>query len=152
MTQDRAMLLIAALVALATPGLAFAAESSPTATLTCEIVDEGRRTKLPVKRVRLEAPVECKLSVAGAAQPQPFAARLVTRWTDYDGAGKAVPKKSERLAGQVNGGAPWIATLAPDQDFVGCIDFVIEAVLIAPGADAKPAWSKKINVKQYCPD
>ena len=129
-----------------------AAESNPKATLTCELVDEGRRTKLPVKRVRLEAPVECKLSVAGAAQPQPFAARLVTRWTDYDGAGKAVPKKSERLAGQVNGGAPWTATLAPDQDFVGCIDFVIEAVLIAPGADAKPAWSKKLKINQFCPD
>ena len=38
MTQDRAMRMIAALVALATPGLAFAAESSPKATLTCEIV------------------------------------------------------------------------------------------------------------------
>ena len=146
------MRMIAVLVALATPGLAFAAESNPKATLACELVDEGRRTKLPVKRVRLEAPVECKLSVAGAAQPQPFAARLVTRWTDYDGAGKAVPKKSERLAGQVNGGAPWTATLAPDQDFVGCIDFVIEATLTAPGADTKPAWSKKMAIKQFCPD
>ena len=151
MTQDRAMLLIAALVALATPGLAFAAESSPKATLSCEVVDEGRRTKLPVKRVRIESPVECKLSVAGAARPEPFAARLVTTWTDYEGA-KRVPKKSDRLTGKVNGGAPWTATLAPDQDFVGCIDFVIEAVLTAPGADAKPAWSKKINIKQYCPD
>jgi len=131
MTQDRAMLLIAALVALATPGLAFAAESSPKATLTCEIVDEGRRTKLPVKRVRIEAPVECKLSVAGAARPEPFAARLVTTWTDYDGP-KAVPRKSARHTGKVNGGAPWTATLAPDQDFVGCLDFVIEAVLTAP--------------------
>jgi len=133
--------MIAALVALATPGLAFAAESSPKATLSCEVVDEGRRTKLPVKRVRIESPVECKLSVAGAARPEPFAARLVTTWTDYDGA-KAVPKKSGRHTGKVNGGAPWTATLAPDQDFVGCIDFVIEAVLTAPGADAKPAWSK----------
>ena len=145
------MRMIAALVALATPGLAFAAESSPKATLTCEIVDEGRRTKLPVKRVRIESPVECKLSVAGAARPEPFAARLVTTWTDYEGA-KAVPKKSERLTGKVNGGAPWTATLAPDQDFVGCIDFVIEAVLTAPGADAKPAWSKKMKIKQDCPD
>ena len=152
MTQDRAMRMIAALVALATPGLAFAADSNPKATLTCELVDEGRRTKLPAKRLRLENPVECKLSVAGAARPEPFAARLVTTWTDYDGAGKAVPKKSERLTGKVNGGAPWTATLAPDQDFVGCIDFVIEAVLTAPGADAKPAWSKKMKVKQYCPD
>jgi len=151
MTQDRAMRMIAALVALATPGLAFAADTNPKATLTCELVDEGRRTKLPAKRVRLEAPVECKLSVAGAARPEPFAARLVTTWTDYDGA-KAVPKKSERLTGTVNGGAPWTATLAPDQDFVGCIDFVIEAVLTAPGAEAKPAWSKKMQVKQYCPD
>jgi hypothetical protein len=151
MTQDRAMRMIIALVALATPGLAFAADPSPKATLTCELVDAGRRTKLPAKRVRLEAPVECKLSVAGAARPEPFAARLVTTWTDYDGA-KAVPKKSERLTGKVNGGAPWTATLAPDQDFVGCIDFVIEAVLTAPGVDAKPAWSKKIQVKQYCPD
>jgi hypothetical protein len=151
MTQDRAMRMIIALVALATPGLAFAADPSPKTTLTCELVDAGRRTKLPAKRVRLEAPVECKLSVAGAALPEPFAARLVTTWTDYDGA-KAVPKKSERLTGKVNGGAPWTATLAPDQDFVGCIDFVIEAVLTAPGADAKPAWSKKMNVKQYCPD
>ena len=149
MTQDRAMRMIAALVALAAPGSAFAADSDPKATLTCELVDEGRRTKLPAKRVRLEAPVECKLSVAGAARPEPFAARLVTTWTDYDG-GKAVPKKSERLTGKVNGGAPWTATLAPDQDFVGCIDFVIEAVLT--GADAKPAWSKKMNVKQFCPD
>jgi hypothetical protein len=151
MTQDRAMRMIVALVALATPGLAFAADPNPKATLTCELVDEGRRTKLPAKRVRLEAPVECKLSVAGAARPEPFAARLVTTWTDYAGA-KAVPKKSERLTGKVNGGAPWTATLAPDQDFVGCIDFVIEAVLTAPGADAKPAWSKKMNVKQFCPD
>ena len=145
------MRMIIALVALATPGLAFAADPSPKTTLTCELVDAGRRTKLPAKRVRLEAPVECKLSVAGAALPEPFAARLVTTWTDYDGA-KAVPKKSERLTGKVNGGAPWTATLAPDQDFVGCIDFVIEAVLTAPGVDAKPAWSKKIQVKQYCPD
>jgi hypothetical protein len=143
--------MIAALIALATPGLAYAADTNPKATLTCELVDEGRRTKLPAKRVRLEAPVECKLSVAGAARPEPFAARLVTTWTDYDGA-KAVPKKSERLTGTVNGGAPWAATLAPDQDFVGCIDFVIEAVLTAPGADAKPAWSRKMQVKQYCPD
>ena len=151
MTQDRAMLLIAALVALATPGLAFAAESSPKGTLTCEIVDEGQRTKLPVKRVRIEAPVECKLSVAGAARPEPFAARIVTTWTDYEGA-KRVPKKSDRLTGKVNGGAPWTATLAPDQDFVGCIDFVIEAVLTAPGADTKPAWSKKMKINQFCPD
>ena len=142
---------LVAFVAFATPGLAFAADPNPKATLTCELVDEGRRTKLPAKRVRLEAPVECKLSVAGAARPEPFAARLVTTWTDYDGA-KAVPKKSERLTGTVNGGAPWTATLAPDQDFVGCIDFVIEAVLTAPGAEAKPAWSKKMQVKQYCPD
>jgi hypothetical protein len=151
MTQDRAMRMIAALVALAAPGLAFAADSNPKATLACELVDEGRRSKLPAKRVRLEAPVECKLSVAGAARPEPFAARLVTTWTDYQGA-KAVPKKSARLTGTVNGGAPWTATLAPDQDFVGCIDFVIEAVLTAPGADAKPAWSKKMKVKQFCPD
>ena len=145
------MRMIAALIALATPGLAYAADTNPKATLTCELVDEGRRTKLPAKRVRLEAPVECKLSVAGAARPEPFAARLVTTWTDHDGA-KAVPKKSERLTGKVNGGAPWTATLAPDQDFVGCIDFVIEAVLTAPGADARPAWSKKMQVKQFCPD
>jgi hypothetical protein len=151
MTQDRAMRMIAALVALATPGLALAADSNPKATLTCELVDGGRRSKLPAKRVRLEAPVECKLSVAGAARPEPFAARLVTTWTDYDGA-KAVPKKSERHTGKVNGGAPWTATLVPDQDFVGCLDLVIEAVLTAPGADAKPAWSKKMKVKQYCPD
>jgi hypothetical protein len=143
--------MIATLVALAAPGLAFAADPNPKATLACELVDEGRRTKLPAKRVRLEAPVECRLLVAGAARPEPFAARLVTTWTEYDGA-KAVPKKSERLTGKVNGGAPWTATLAPDRDFVGCIDFVIEAVLTAPGADAKPAWSKKINIKQYCPD
>ena len=145
------MRMIAALVALATPGLAFAADPNPKATFTCELVDEGRRTKLPAKRVRLEAAVECKLSVAGAARPEPFAARLVTTWTDYEGA-KAVPKKSERLTGKVNGGAPWTATLAPDQDFVGCIDFAIEAVLTAPGVDSKPAWSKKMQVKQYCPD
>jgi hypothetical protein len=143
--------MIAALVALATPGFAFAAESGPKATLTCEIVDEGRRTKLPVKRVRIESPVECKLSVAGAARPEPFAARLVTTWTDYEGA-KRVPKKSARLTGKVNGGEPWTATLAPDQDFVGCIDFVIEAMLTAPGADAKPAWSKKMKINQFCPD
>ena len=80
------MRMIVALVALATPGLAFAADPNPKATLTCELVDEGRRSKLPAKRVRLEAPVECKLSVAGAARPEPFAARLVTTWTDYDGA------------------------------------------------------------------
>ena len=146
------MRMIAALVALATPGLAFAADPNPKATLTCELVDEGRRTKLPAKRVRLEAPVECKLSVAGAARPEPFAARLVTTWTDYVGTKAVVPKKSERLTGTVNGGAPWTATLAPGQDFIGCIDFVIEAVLTAPGADAKPAWSQKMKVKQYCPD
>ena len=145
------MRMIAALVALATSGLAYAADTNPKATLTCELVDEGRRTKLPAKRVRLEAPVECKLSVAGPARPEPFAARLVTTWTDHDGP-KAVPKKSERLTGTVNGGAPWTATLAPDKDFVGCIDFVIEAVLTAPGTDAKPAWSKKMTIKQFCPD
>jgi hypothetical protein len=143
--------MIAALVALATPGSAFAAEPNPKATLACEAVDEGQRTKLPAKRIRLEAPVECKLTVAGAARPEPFAARLVTTWTDYNGT-KAVPKKSARLTGTVNGGAPWTATLKPDEDFVGCIDFVIEAVLTAPGADAKPAWSKKMTVKQFCPD
>ena len=145
------MRMVAALVALSSPGLAFAADPNPKATLTCELVDEGRRTKLPAKRIRLEAPVECKLSIAGAARPEPFAARLVTTWTDYDGA-KAVPKKSDRLTGTVNGGAPWTATLAPDQDFVGCIDFVIEVVLTAPGATAKPAWSKKMKVNQFCPD
>jgi hypothetical protein len=151
MTQDRAVRMIAALVVLASPELAFAAEQSPNATLACEYVDEGRRSKLPAKRVRLEAPVECKLSVAGAARAEPFAARLVTTWTDYEGA-KRVPKKSDRFTGKVNGGAPWTATLAPDKDFVGCIDFVIEAVLTAPGTDAKPVWSKKIQIKQYCPD
>src|SRR4051794_39335921 len=145
------MRMIVALVALATPGLAFAAEPNPKATLTCEAVDEGQRTKLPAKRIRLESPVECKLSVGGAARPEPFTARLVTTWTDYQGA-KAVRKKSERLTGTVNGGAPWTAPLAPDQDFVGCLDFVIEAVLPAPGADAKPAWSKKVKVRQFCPD
>src|SRR5690349_14068518 len=141
MTLNRTMRTIGALIALATPGVAFAAEPNPKATLTCELVDEGRRSKLPAKRVRLEAPVECKLSVAGASRPEPYAARLVTTWTDYDGAKKA-PKKSDRHTGTVNGGAPWTATLAPDQDFVGCIDFVIEAVLTAPGAAAKPAWSQ----------
>jgi hypothetical protein len=151
MKQDRAMRMIAALVALASPGLAFAAEPNPNATLACELVDGGRRTKLPARGVRLEAPVSCKLSVAGAARPEPFTARLVTTWTDYSGA-KAVQKKSARLTGTVNGGAPWTATLAPDQHFVGCLDFVIEAVLTAPGADDKPAWSKKMNIKQDCPD
>ena len=145
------MRMIVALFALATPGLAYAADTNPKATLTCELVDEGRRTKLPAKRVRLEAPVECKLSVAGAARPEPFAARIVTTWTDDQGA-KKVPKKSDRLTGTVNGGAPWTATLAPDKDFIGCIDFVIEAVLTAPGADTKPAWSKKMKINQFCPD
>jgi len=149
--QDRAVRMIAALVALATPGLAFAAESNPKASLTCELVDEGRRTKLPARRIRLDYPVECKLSVASAARPEPFAARIVTTWTDDQGA-KKVPKKSDRLTGTVNGGAPWTATLAPDKDFIGCIDFVIEAVLTAPGADTKPAWSKKMKINQFCPD
>ena len=144
------MRMIVALVGLATPGLAFAAEPNPKAALTCELVDEGRRTKLPAPRVRLEAPVECKLSVAGAARPEPCKARLVTTGTDYQGA-KKVPTKSDRLTGIVNGGVPWTATLAPDEDFVGCIDLVIEAVLTAPGAD-KPAWSKKMKIKQFCPD
>jgi hypothetical protein len=151
MMRHRAMRMIGALVALAAPGLALAADPDPKATLTCELVDDGHRTKLPAKRVRLEAPVECRLSVAGAARPEPFAARLVTTWTDESGA-KAVPKKSERLTGTVNGGAPWTATLKPDEDFVGCIDFVIEAVLTAPSGGAKTAWSKKLNIKQFCPD
>src|SRR5689334_5862143 len=72
MTLNRTMRTIGALIALATPGVAFAAEPNPKATLTCELVDEGRRSKLPAKRVRLEAPVECKLSVAGAARPEPL--------------------------------------------------------------------------------
>src|SRR3954452_23783193 len=152
MILDRAMQVIVAAVALAVPGLAFAADTDPKGSLACELVDEGRRTRLPAKRVRLEAPVECKISVAGAARPEPFAARLVTTWTDQDGAGKAVAKKSEHLTGQVNGGVPWTATLAPNKDFVVCIDFVIEAVLSAPGADANPAWSKNLAIKQYCPD
>jgi hypothetical protein len=141
--------MFAALIALAAPGSAFAAESAPKATLACEAVDEGKRTKLPARQIRLDAPVECKVSIAGAARTEPFAARLVTTWSDYSGT-KAVPKKSERLTGTVNGGAPWTATLKPDEDFVGCTDFVIEAVLTAPGA--KPAWSKKMTVKQFCPD
>ena len=145
------MRMIAALVALATPGLAFAAEPNPKATLTCEVVGAGKRTRLPIKHLRLEDPVECKLSVAGAARPEPFAARIVTTWTDDQGA-KKVPKKSDHLTGTVNGGAPWTATLAPDKDFIGCIDFVIEAVLTAPGADTKPAWSKKMKINQFCPD
>jgi hypothetical protein len=149
--QDRTMRMIVTLLALATPGLAFAAEPNPKATLACEAVDDGHRTKLPAKYIRLDAPVECKVTVAGAARPEPFAARLVTTWSDYNGK-KAVPKKSERLTGKVNGGAPWTATLKSDEDFVGCIDFVIEAVLTAPGADAKPVWSKKIKIKQFCPD
>jgi len=145
------MRMITALSMLAAPGLAFAAEPNLKATLSCEAVEEGQRTKLPAKRIRLEYPVECKVSVLGAARPEPYSVRLVTSWTDYDGP-KAAPKKSERLTGKVNGGAPWTATLAPDQDFIGCLDFVIEAVLTAPGADAKPAWSKKMKVKQFCPD
>jgi hypothetical protein len=144
--------MIAALIMLATPGLGLAAEPNPKASLSCEVVEQGQRTKLPAKRVRLDYPVECKLSVAGAARPEPFAARLVTTWTDYDDRSKPVPKKSERLTGKVNGGAPWTATLAPDQDFVGCLDFVIEATLTAPGGGAKPAWSKKMKIKQFCPD
>src|SRR3954469_16522357 len=150
MILHRAMQGIVAAVALSVPGLALAAHTDPKGRPACALVDEGRRSKLPAKRVRLEAPVECKLSVAGAARPEPFAARIVTTWTDYDNAGKKLPKKSEHT-GNVNGGAPWTATLAPDKDFVGCIDLVIEAALIAPGADAKPAWSKKISVKQDCP-
>ena len=145
------MRMIAALVALATPVLALAADPNPKATLTCEIVEKGGRTKLPAKNIRIDYPVECKLSVAGAARPEPFAARLVTTWNDYDGP-KAVPRKSAGHTGKVNGGAPWTATLAPDQDFVGCLDFVIEAVLTAPGADTKPAWSKKMKINQFCPD
>ncbi len=145
------MRIVGLLIALITPGLAFAAEAGPKATLSCEAVDEGKRTKLPAKRIRIESAVECKVSVAGAALPEPYAARIVTTWTDYDGPRK-VPKKSDRHSGTVNGGAPWTATLASDQDFVGCIDFVVEAVLTAPGADTKPAWSKKMQVKQFCPD
>lgn len=144
------MRMIVVLIGLAIPGIAFAAEAKPTATLACEYVDEGRRTKLPAKRVRLEAPVECKVSVAGPARPEPFAARIVTTWIDYQGS-KKVSKKSDRHTGQVNGGAPWTATLKPDEDFIGCTDFVIEAVLTAPG-DAKPAVSKKLPIKQFCPD
>lgn len=151
MKQDRTTRMIAALVVLAIPGSAFAAEAPPKASLSCEAVENGGRTKLPTRRIRLEESVECKLSVAGAARPAPFAARLVTTWTDYTDAGKKVPKKSDRHTGQVNGGAPWTATLATDQDFIGCLDFVIEAMLTAPGA-AKPAWSKKMKIKQFCPD
>ena len=139
---------LATLVGLAAPGSAFAAEPLK-ATFACEIVEEGRRSKLPTRRIRLDYPVECKLSVAGAARPEPYAARVVTTWTDYEGR-KAVRKKSEH-SGKVNGAAPWIATLAPDKDFDACLDVVIEAVLTAPG-EAKPAWSKKITVKQECPD
>ena len=145
------MRIVAVLIALATPGSALAVEPDLKATLTCEVVEQAHRIKLPAKRIRLESPVECKVSVAGATRPEPFAARLITTWTDYDGP-KAVAKKSERLTGKVNGGAPWIATLTPDQDFVGCLDFVIEAVLTAPGADSKPAWFKKMQIKQFCPD
>ena len=104
--QDRALRMIAALIALATPELTSAADPNLKATLSCELVDEGRRTKLPAKRGRLAAPVECEFSVAGTARPEPFAARLITTWIDYNGA-KAVPKKSDRLSGTVNGGAPW---------------------------------------------
>ena len=145
-----ALIALSTLVGLAAPGMAFAAEPLK-ATFACELVDDGHRIKLPAKNVRLEAPVECKLAVAGAAKPEPYAARVVTTWTDIDAKGKKLPKKSEHT-GKVNGGAPWTATLAPDKDFVGCIDLVIEAALIAPGADPKPAWSKKISVKQVCPD
>ena len=77
--QDRALRMIAALIALATPELTSAADPNLKATLSCELVDEGRRTKIPAKRVRLEAPVECKFSVAGTARPEPFAARLISR-------------------------------------------------------------------------
>src|SRR5947208_13857510 len=84
MTQDRAMRAITALVRFATPRWLFAGDPNPEVTFTCEVVDQGQRTKLPAKRVRLESPVECKLSVAGAAPPEPFAARFVTTWTDYD--------------------------------------------------------------------
>ena len=52
------MRIIAALIALATPGLAFAVEPNPKATLTCEVVEKGGRTKLPAKRIRIEEPVE----------------------------------------------------------------------------------------------
>jgi hypothetical protein len=149
--QDCVMRIVGVLIALITPGLAFAAEAGPKATLSCEVVDEGQRTKLPAKGLRIEAPIECKVSVAGAARPEPYAARIVTTWIDYDGP-KKTPKKSEPHTGTVNGGAPWTATLASDKDFVGCLDFVIEAVLTAPGAAAKPAWSKKMPIKQNCPD
>ena len=147
------MRMIAAFVALAIPGIALAAESPPNATLACEVVDEGKRIKLPAKNVRIDYPVECKVSVAGPAHAEPFAARLVTTWTDYEGK-KKVAKKSDHLAGKVNGGAPWTAKLTSDKDFIGCIDFVIEAMLAAPGAaaNAKPAWSKKMTIKQFCPD
>ena len=143
--------MIGVLIALTAPGLAFAAEAGPKATLSCEVVDEGTRTKLPGRQIRIESAVECKISVAGAARPEPYAARIVTTWIDHSGPRK-VPKTSEPHTGTVNGGAPWTATLASDKDFVGCIDFVIEAVLTAPGADTKPAWSKKMQVKQSCPD
>ena len=121
MTQGRAILMIAALFALAPLGLALAADPNPKATLSCELVDGGQRTKLPANGLRLEAPVECQISVAGPARAEAFAARLVTTWTDYAGS-KPVRKKSERLTGKVNAGAPWTGTLAPDQDFVGCLN------------------------------
>ena len=60
--------------------------------------------------------------------------------------------KSYAVPEGFNGGAIWSATLAPDQDFVGCIDFAIEATLTPPGAGARPAWSKTMKVKQFCPD
>ena len=120
--------MIAALVALATPVLAFAADPDPKATLTCAILKKGGRTNSG-QTYPLEEPVEC-------SSPSPARrARALRGAPRHDLDRLRRPRSgAEKIRAptrKVNGGAPWTATSA-DQDFLGCLDFVIEAVLTAP--------------------
>ena len=148
----RAIVVAAVLLASGT-----AAAELPLIKLTCEVIGEdGKRVKLPAKRIRIETPVECRLSAEGGKSPAvllDFRSRLTTSWKEYDDDGKPVAKKVERHAGVVKHAQPWTVRLEPDQDFVGCLDFAISAELY-PAAGDKPAkvWSQKLRIKQFCPD
>lgn len=115
--------------------------------LECFVAREGgKRLRLPARHVRLEEPVTCEVSTAA---PGKLAATVATRWKDVAD-GKRVAREGNPKRGEAGAAAPFRARLEPDADFVGCVDFVIEAKLADDAG--KIVWQTKIAIAQDCPD
>jgi hypothetical protein len=121
----------------------------PRGKLECTTTfGDGSKAKVPSKHLRLDQPVQCRLT-ASASDPT-FVAQVQTRWTDYDDKGKKQKKVGQEHSGGVAADKPVEVTLVEEKDFVGCVDFTIDARIVDD--KGKASWKKSVKVKQFCPD